>query len=270
MAARRRWPRPVRGRKGERGRTRVPGKKTKKRTEGTHSGGHQWSMAGLPVAVFLHNRFSGLPSFSFFLFSSSSHSGYHPPRLQRSSLFWTGWPPKVSPREAPSASSRHCLYLPAPVTHTSPAHAVRGGLYLNNIHELRYTRQIYYPGTRGFCEDPKPTPPRLPPFFSRVPPFLMLPLCSASFVFLFLGITLRLLARAINPVCFYPPCSKRISTLTKFWIAFRIERVMISRKMWKKYNCMCFLRSMKLRMECRYTQWNFDILNLADYFFNMH
>lgn len=86
-ARRRRWPRPVSRKKRRTRESLGPGerqrKKTKKRAEGTHSGGHQrqWSMVGLPVAVFLHNRFSGLHlSFSFFLFSSSSHSGYHPPR----------------------------------------------------------------------------------------------------------------------------------------------------------------------------------------------
>lgn len=172
-------------------------------------------MVGLPVAVFLHNRFSGLPhSFSFFLFSSSSHSGY-PPRLQRSSLFWTGWPPQVSPREAPSASSRHCLYLPAPVTYTPPAHAVQlaGGCILITFMSSDIPARFITPAPADSAKTRNR--PHLPPFFSRAP-FLMLPLCSVSFVFLFFGITLRLLVRAINPVCFYPPCSKRISTLTKF------------------------------------------------------
>lgn len=35
--------------------------------------------------------------------------------------------------------------------------SARGGLYLNNIHELRYTRQIYCSDTRGFSEAPEPT-----------------------------------------------------------------------------------------------------------------
>lgn len=35
-------------------------------------------------------------------------------------LDWLAWPPQVSTREAPSASSRHCLYLPTSVTYTPP------------------------------------------------------------------------------------------------------------------------------------------------------
>lgn len=172
-------------------------------------------MVGLPVAVFLHNRFSGLPLFLSFLFFISLRTIILLAPAIFSLLDW------LAPQVSPSASSRHCLYLPAyGNVHASRARrSARGGLYLNNIHELRYTRQIYYPGTRGSSAKTRKTSPRPPPFFSRAP-FLMLPLCSASFVFLFFRITLRFLGpRTINPVRFYPPCSKRISTLTKFWIA---------------------------------------------------
>lgn len=106
-------------------------------------------MMGLPVAVFLHNRFSGSP-LSFLFFFALRPSSLP---LRRCSLLAAAGPSRFSPREAPRLL-RHCLYLPTSVTYTPPrARSARGGLYLNNIHELRYTRQIYCPGTRGFCED---------------------------------------------------------------------------------------------------------------------
>lgn len=113
-------------------------------------------MVGLPVAVFLHNRFS-------FLFFSP------PIRLSTSlfcnaSLFWPA-PGKVSPRVkllSPLLQRRAAYISLTLLTYTHPARAVprstRGGLYLNNIHELRYTRQIYCPGTRGFCKDSETNP----------------------------------------------------------------------------------------------------------------
>lgn len=110
-------------------------------------------MVGLPVAVFLHNRFSGLPlSFLFFPLRPSSSP------LRRRSLLAAAGPSRFSPQEAPRLL-RYCLYLPTSVTYTPPrARSTRGGLYLNNIHELRYTRQIYCPSTRGFCEDLRTDP----------------------------------------------------------------------------------------------------------------
>lgn len=219
MAARRRWPRPVRGRKGERGRTRVPGSDRGRRRRNelkAHTVAatsdlwrdYRWRYFFITVSP-------GCLLFLSFLFFISLRVPSSSPSAIFSLLDW------LAP-EGLAARSSFGFFPTLPISpcagnvHASRARrSARGGLYLNNIHELRYTRQIYYPGTRGFCEDPKPTPPRLPPFFSRAP-FLMLPLCSASFVFLFFGITLRLLARAINPVCFYPPCGKCISTLTKF------------------------------------------------------
>lgn len=122
-------------------------------------------MVGLPVAVFLHNRFSGSPlSFLFFFPLRPSSSP-----LRRRSLLSTAGPSRFSPQEAPRLL-RHCLYLPTSVTYTPPrARSARGGLYLNNIHELRYTRQIYCPGTRGFYEDLR-TDPSAPSLC--VPPFL--------------------------------------------------------------------------------------------------
>lgn len=123
-------------------------------------------MMGLPVAVFLHNRFSGSPlSFLFFFALRPSSSP-----LRRRSLLAAAGPSRFSPREAPRFL-RHCLYLPTSVTYTPPrARSARGGLYLNNIHELRYTRQIYCPGTRGFCEDLRTDDPSVPS--SCVPSFL--------------------------------------------------------------------------------------------------
>lgn len=146
-------------------------------------------MVGLPVAVFLHNRFSGSPlSFLFFFPLRPSSSP-----LRRRSLLSTAGPSRFSPQEAPRLL-RHCLYLPTSVTYTPPrARSARGGLYLNNIHELRYTRQIYCPGTRGFYEDLRPFPLRATFLTLLGPPR------SASFVFLVLEITLRLLAPAILP-----------------------------------------------------------------------
>jgi len=109
----------------------------------------------LPVAVFLHNRFSG-SSLSFLFFFPFRPSSLP---LRRRSLLAAAGPSRFSPQEAPRLL-RHCLYLPTSVTYTPPrARSARGGLYLNNIHELRYTRQIYCPGTRGFCEDLQPLRP---------------------------------------------------------------------------------------------------------------
>lgn len=122
-------------------------------------------MAGLPVAVFLHNRFSGSP---LSLFSSSCRLRPSSSPLRRRSLLAAAGPSRFSPQEAPRLL-RHCLYLPTSVTYTPPrARSARGGLYLNNIHELRYTRQIYCPGTRGFCEDLRTD---LPSSSLCVPPF---------------------------------------------------------------------------------------------------
>ena len=50
--------------------------------------------------------------------------------------------------------------------------SARGGLYLNNIHELRYTRQIYCSDTRGFSEAPEPTTTPSPFLFARYSRFL--------------------------------------------------------------------------------------------------
>lgn len=123
-------------------------------------------MVGLPVAVFLHNRFSGSSlSFLFFFPLRPSSS----PLRRRSLLAAAAGPSRFSPQEAPRLL-RYCLYLPTSVTYTPPrARSARGGLYLNNIHELRYTRQIYCPGTRGFCEDLRTS---LPPLHATFLTFL--------------------------------------------------------------------------------------------------
>lgn len=89
----------------------------------------------------------------------------------------------LSPQEAPRASSALPISPYVGNVH-APARSARGGLYLNNIHELRYTRQIYCPGTRGSCERPEPT--TLPPSLRRplcVPPFLRSPVLTRFFVF---------------------------------------------------------------------------------------
>lgn len=149
-------------------------------------------MAGLPVAVFLHNRFSGS---SLSLFSSSCRLRPSSSPLRRRSLLAAAGPSRFSPQEAPRLL-RHCLYLPTSVTYTPPrARSARGGLYLNNIHELRYTRQIYCPRHPRILRRPaNRPPPLLLPLRSS---FLALlgPRAPASFVFLVFGITLRLLAR---------------------------------------------------------------------------
>lgn len=148
-------------------------------------------MVGLPVAVFLHNRFSGSPlSFLFFFPLRPSSS----PLRRRSLLAAAAGPSRFSPQEAPRLL-RHCLYLPTSVTYTPPcARSARGGLYLNNIHELRYTRQIYCPGTRGFCEDLR-TSLSLPPSLARHLSYVPRSSHFASFVFFVFEITLRLLVR---------------------------------------------------------------------------
>lgn len=64
-------------------------------------------MVGLPVAVFLHNRFSGSSlSFLFFFPLRPSSSS-----LRRRSLLTAAGPSRFSPQEAPRLL-RHCLYLP--------------------------------------------------------------------------------------------------------------------------------------------------------------
>lgn len=176
--ARRRKPRPIAAEEneGDAARAGRRRKKTKKRAEGTVAatrGGdlwwdYRWRYFFITVSP---GRLS--------LFSSSSYSG-RPLRPFGDVLSWLRLAPAGSHRKK---LLRHCLYLPTSVTYTPPrARSARGGLYLNNIHELRYTRQIYCPGTRGFCEDLRTDPsPRVPPFL-RSSHF-------ASFVFLVFEIT---------------------------------------------------------------------------------
>lgn len=120
-------------------------------------------MVGLPVAVFLHNRFSGLLLFSLLRRS-------HQVRL-------AGPPSSASFFDSAYISLRCYVYTPC-----SMPRSARGGLYLNNIHELRYTRQIYCSDTRGFSQAPQPTATlsfslrhRFPPSFSPGPGFLPVP-----------------------------------------------------------------------------------------------
>lgn len=152
--------------RGDRARTSRRRKKTKKRAEGTVAatrGGdlwwdYRWRYFFITVSP---GRLS--------LFSSSSHSG-RPLRPFGDVLSCLRLAPAGSHRKKLLRLLRHCLYLPTSVTYTPPrARSARGGLYLNNIHELRYTRQIYCPGTRGFYEDLR-TDPSAPSLC--VPPFL--------------------------------------------------------------------------------------------------
>lgn len=146
-------------------------------------------MVGLPVAVFLHNRFSG-SSLSFLFFFPLPTVFFVPSATFSPDC---GWPQQVLTARSSTASSALPI-SPYVGTYTPPrARSARGGLYLNNIHELRYTRQIYCPSTRGFCEDLRTDPstpsPCVPPFF--------VPWSShfASFVSLVFEIILRLLIR---------------------------------------------------------------------------
>lgn len=112
-------------------------------------------MVGLPVAVFLHNRFSGSPlSFLFFFFSLWPSSS----PLRRRSFLAAAGSSRFSPKKLLGFFGTAYISL-RPTTYTPPrARSARGGLYLNNIHELRYTRQIYCSDTRGFCEDLRTDP----------------------------------------------------------------------------------------------------------------
>lgn len=103
-------------------------------------------MVGLPVAVFLHNRFSGLLLFSLL---RRSH------QVRLAGLLLVGpaiYQQRLSFFDSAYISLRCYVYTPC-----SMLRSARGGLYLNNIHELRYTRQIYCSDTRGFSEAPEPT-----------------------------------------------------------------------------------------------------------------
>lgn len=132
------------------------------------------------------------------LFSSSTHSGRPLYSLRRRSRRAAAGPSRFSPQEAPPASSTLPISPYASVTYTPPrSRSARGGLYLNNIHELRYTRQIYCPGTRGFCEDLRTLSPSLPSRASFLS--LLGPPHFAFFVFLVLGITLRSLGLRFCP-----------------------------------------------------------------------
>lgn len=125
-------------------------------------------MVGLPVAVFLHNRFSGSPR----LLSLLPPAGGCPPRpfggrvLSFGSAGWlAGWLAPAAGLTARSFFGTAYISRNVGNVHAPARERVQlaGGLYLNNIHELRYTRQIYCPGTRGFCGDLEPAFPPSPP-----------------------------------------------------------------------------------------------------------
>lgn len=123
-------------------------------------------MVGLPVAVFLHNRFSA--------------SLFSPPRLLPNHDRLVA---VVAARPRSTTPQRLSFFAYISLTDATPVHTPlpprppRGGLYLNNIHELRYTRQIYCSDTRGFERpslpslQPSPPPPLL---FSPSPRILLL------------------------------------------------------------------------------------------------
>lgn len=189
MAARRRWPpvKKVRERKRERGGARVPGSDRERRRRNELKA-HTVAATGDLWWDYRWRYFFITVSpgrLSFFLFSPSSHSGYHPPRP--SDLLSSG----LAGPAGLAARSSFGFFPTLPISpcvgnvHASRARrSARGGLYLNNIHELRYTRQIYYPGTRGFCEDSKPLASRRS---SRVPPFLCFPCVPLPSFFSSLG-----------------------------------------------------------------------------------
>lgn len=94
-------------------------------------------MVGLPVAVFLHNRFSSLVAIPFLPSCVPSSRLHHTKAISRPNVVVVGG--SVYTRLVFGTSS----YLAT--QHRPPP--TRGGLYLNNIHELRYTRQIYCPSS---------------------------------------------------------------------------------------------------------------------------
>lgn len=164
-------------------------KKTKKRAEGTVAatrGGdlwwdYRWRYFFITVSP---GRLSSSSSSSFFF------------RFIPSATFSSGLASPCRSLTARSSSASSALPISPYVGNVhAPARSARGGLYLNNIHELRYTRQIYCPGTRGSCERPEPTPP---PSSLRAP-FLTLP-GSYSLLRFFLGITLHRLAPRNQPL----------------------------------------------------------------------
>lgn len=105
------------------------------------------------------------------LFSSSSQLRLSSSFFRRRFSPWHGW---LAPAGLTARSFFGTVYISRNVGNVhAPARErvqLAGGLYLNNIHELRYTRQIYCPGTRGFCEGLEPARPRPSP---RMPPFLL-------------------------------------------------------------------------------------------------
>lgn len=127
-------------------------------------------MEGLPVVVFLHNRFFGLLLFSFVRRSWGRFGCPFPwllvPAIYQERLSFFG---------SAYISLRRYVY-----TLCSMLRSARGGLYLNNIHELRYTRQIYCPDTRGFTEALEPT--ATPSFSVLIPPPFRFPFLKVDFL----------------------------------------------------------------------------------------
>lgn len=154
----------------------------KKRAEGTHSGGHrrQWSMVGLPVAVFLHNRFSGLLfSFSFFSLASDFWIPSSSP-LWRSSLFWTGWLASAGLAARSSFGFFPALPISPYVGNVhAPAHAVQlaGGCILITFMSSDIPARFIAPAPADSAKTWNQLPPPFSPILpsSRVPPFLCFP-----------------------------------------------------------------------------------------------
>lgn len=194
-------PRPMAGRGGEQGGRARAGrrrKKTKKRAEGTVAatrGGdlwwdYRWRYFFITVSPGRVSLFSS----SYPLRPSSS------PLRGRRSLLAAAGPSRFSPREKLHELLRHCLYLPTSVTYTPPrARSARGGLYLNNIHELRYTPPDLLPRHPRILRRPANRP-----LSSTLLPSSYVPWSShfASFVFL---VSLRSPSSSLGPR-FCPPC----------------------------------------------------------------
>lgn len=146
-------------------------------------------MVGLPVAVFLHNRFSGSSlSFLFFFPLRPSSSS-----LRRRSLLTAAGPSRFSPQEAPRLL-RHCLYLPTS-ERTRPRARVQlaGGCILITFMSSDIPARFIAPAPADSAKTCEPTPP-LPPLTYLLS---YVPWSShfASFVFLVFEIILRLLIR---------------------------------------------------------------------------
>lgn len=126
-ARRRRWPRV--GRKEEEGRDRAPGSDRGRRRRNelkahtvaaTRGSDLWWDYRWRYFFITVSPGCDSLSLSFFSLLPLIPDTILLAPSAILLSSGLAGWPPQVSPREAPSASSRHCLYLPTSVTYTPP------------------------------------------------------------------------------------------------------------------------------------------------------